>query len=95
MTLGGMMSSTNKFRFEVAKLELRPNDLLAVRFPASEPMADEQIQKVMQSLKNILPASVGVAWFKGDVSIGVIRPTDAAYGDGPAPANQTESEMHY
>lgn len=94
------MSVTNKFRFEVAKLELHPGDLLAVRFPESETMADDQIQKVMNSLKGLLPASVGVAWFKGDISLGVIRPTDASYGSPDAPtdaqaAPEQPAALHY
>jgi hypothetical protein len=71
------MSTTSKFRFEVAKLQLAPGDLLVVRFPDGEPMSDPQIQKAMNSLKGLLPAGVGVAWFRGNVSIGVISPTES------------------
>lgn len=56
-------------RFEIAKLELQPGDILIVRLPEGSPGNPKTALEVLslEVLSKVLPKGVGVAVFKGDV----------------------------
>ena len=57
-------------RVEISKLELKPDDLLAIRFPVNTLRSD--IDYFINDLKQILPEHMRIVFFRGDVQISVV-----------------------
>ncbi len=65
-----MTEQLEVIRVEISKLELKPNDLLAIRFPID--MLGSDIDYFIDDLKQILPENMRVIFFRGDIQISIV-----------------------
>lgn len=84
--------SANTMEFRIAKLDLKPGDILAIR--PSEPRAPEELFQAARSLRTLVPPGVRVIAVDADVALTVIRPADPEYAAAAALAAQSADAGH-
>ena len=72
-------------QLEIAKLEVKPGELLAIRFPEGTPVED--IESCTTGLREVLPDGVKGIFFVGNIELFVVSAEEARVIDGQAVDN--------
>jgi len=64
----------NAITTEIAKLSLKPGDILVVKFP--QYMKGRLIERFLPTIRNNIPPEISILFFHGDIELTVVSKDD-------------------